>query len=126
MAWKVNFLELIPVRCREWETLDDERIAVIQPRFFNRFVKRAVEPFLQRSDVRVRLDSEGSFVWNCCDGTNSVYDIGMKFEEKFGSGEDTFSRMQSFFAYLERCEMISYSNLEELKKTENKPIIKGN
>ncbi len=113
MGKKVNFLELKPLRKREWEDIGDGRVAVFQPRFFNNLAKKYIEPLLKRPTVKVRLDREGTFTWMLCDGSRTMAEIGEMFKQEF-SCEDAIERLQSFMQYLERCEMIEFANLEEV------------
>ena len=109
----VNFLELIPKRTREWEELENGRIAVKQPRFFNKLAKKLVEPFLKKPTVNVRLDEYGSFTWLLLDGTKRMSEIADEFNSEFNC-TDGADRLQIFIKYLENCDMIEFTNLKEL------------
>ncbi len=111
---KIDFSKLVPIRMRRYEVLPDGRISVIQPRFFNSFVKKYADLILKKPDVKVTLDERGSFVWNLCDGRHSMNEIAESFIERFGES-DVFDRLFSFMQYLEKCEMISYQNIKELE-----------
>ena len=116
---KIDFAKLKPLRQREFETLENGNVSVSQPRFFNSFLKKYADKFLKKPDVKVKLDEKGSLVWNMCDGKNTIADIALEFEKKFNDGP-VYERLQEFILYLEKCEMISYVNLEELEKESEK------
>ncbi len=115
MAKKVNFYKLIPRRKREWENIDDERVAIFQPRFFNNLAKKIIDPFLKSPTVRVKLDREGTFAWLLCDGHSTITEIAEKFDSHFNC-KDGIDRLHTFMSYLEKCEMIEYVNINEIKK----------
>lgn len=111
---KIDFGRLVPMRAREFSIMDNGCVSVRQPRFFNGFVRKLAESVFHLPDVNVKLDDKGTFVWNLCDGKCSNADIAEKFAERFGN-DDVYDRLYSFMCYLEKCEMISYVNREELE-----------
>ncbi|MDQ7827297.1 MAG: PqqD family protein [Candidatus Eremiobacteraeota bacterium] len=111
----VNLLLLKPLHNRRWEELDGGNVAVLQPRFSNRFVKRLIDPLLRHPDIRISLDRHGSFVWKRCNGRLTVGEIARDYEEAFGPGEEpVVDRVALFMKHLERYEFITYPNLKEL------------
>ncbi len=123
---KVDFGRLVPKRERLYETMENGNVSVSQPRFFNGFMKSLAEKYLKRPDVKVRLDEKGTFVWNLCDGVRSNDEICGLFAERFGDSftsksgnSDVFDRFRDFMDYLEKCEMISYVNLDQLVRENN-------
>lgn len=114
MKKKLNFYDLIPVQNRETVTLENGNVAILQPRFFNDFVKNIMRPYLKSETVQVKLDREGTFTWNMCDGKRNMAEIVELFNKEFEC-EDGADRIKQFMAYLERCEIIYYSNLKELQ-----------
>jgi hypothetical protein len=113
-----NLLDLKPLRAREWVDLDEERLAIVQPRFTNKVAKKIFRPLLKNPDIRIRLDDFGSFVWRQCDGKSTVREIAVKLREHFGDAvEPAIDRLELFLKDLERYEFISFSNIKELAGT---------
>ena len=98
----VNLLELKPVRNLNWETLDDQRVALLIPKFRNRLAVKWLLPVLSKPQIRLKLDAYGSFVWSRCDGRTSVEEIGEAMSEKFGEALDPlYERIGKFLRKLE-------------------------
>jgi len=84
----VNLLDLKPARAVRWERGPDGLATLQVPRFRNRFLVRWVVPLLARPDIAVRLDAEGSFVWDRCDGGTTVVAIAQDLQRKIGGDTD--------------------------------------
>jgi Coenzyme PQQ synthesis protein D (PqqD) len=84
----VNLLDLKPARGARWERRPDGLVTLQVPRFRNRFLVRWVVPLLARPDITVRLDTEGSFVWDRCDGGTTVLAIAEELQRKIGGDAD--------------------------------------
>jgi hypothetical protein len=122
----INLLDLKPSKTRDWVDLDEERLAILQPRFSNRLIKKMFLPLLRNPDIRIKLDSFGSYVWKQCNGENTVGEIAGKLRERFGSAvEPALERLELFLRYLERYEFISYGNINELAVTTEEPAAKA-
>jgi len=63
-------------------------VTVLVPRFRNRFLVHWLMPLLARPDITVRLDDEGSFVWDRCDGGTTVLAIAEQLQRKTGGDAD--------------------------------------
>jgi hypothetical protein len=98
----VNLLELKPQRTLEWETLEDGRVALLIPRFRNRFAVKWFLPMFAKPHIRLKLDGYGSFVWSRCDGKTAVEEIGKAMSEQFGEAPDPlYERIGKFLHRLE-------------------------
>ncbi len=84
MKQPVNLLDLKPARDARWERRPDGLVTVQVPKFRNRFLVRWLVPLLARPDIAVRLDEEGSFVWDRCDGGTTVLAIAEQLQRKIG------------------------------------------
>jgi hypothetical protein len=84
----VNLLDLRPARGARWERGPDGLVTLLVPRFRNRFLVRWLVPMLERPDITVRLDEEGSFVWDRCDGGTTVLAIAEQLQRKIGGDAD--------------------------------------
>jgi Coenzyme PQQ synthesis protein D (PqqD) len=84
----VNLLGLRPARGARWERRPDGLVTVLVPRFRNRLAVRWLMPLFARPDITVRLDEEGSFVWDRCDGDTTVLAIAEQLQQKIGGDAD--------------------------------------
>jgi hypothetical protein len=97
-----NLLDLRPKRNLEWETAGD-RVILLVPRFRGRISNKLLAPLFARPNIRVKLDSFGSYVWNRCDGGTTVMDIGEGMAETFGEPLDPlYDRIGRFLRTLAR------------------------
>jgi hypothetical protein len=96
-----NLLDLKPSRRLEWEVIDEERVALLVPRFTHPFWVKHLVPRLKKPFMRVKLDPYGSLLWTQCDGSATVEEIGLRMKERFGDGvEPLYERMGAFIARL--------------------------
>ena len=96
-----NLLDLKPSRRLEWEDLDEERLALLVPRFTHPFWVKHLLPRLRNPYIRVKLDPYGSHLWKQCDGETTVEEIGVRMKEKFGEKvEPLYERLGRFVARL--------------------------
>ena len=63
-------------------------MTLLVPRFRNRLAVRFLMPLFARPDITVRLDDEGSFVWDRCDGSTTVLAIAEQLQRKTGGDAD--------------------------------------
>jgi hypothetical protein len=96
-----NLLDLKPARRLEWEEVDDDRVALLVPRFTHPFWVKHLLPRLKSPHIRVKLDPIGSHLWRQCDGERTVEQIGALMQEKFGEKiEPLYERLGRFIARL--------------------------
>jgi len=108
---ELNLLDLVPVRNREWEELEDRQIIILQPKIRNPWLARWLLPRMKRPHYRVKLDTFGSWVWNRCDGRKTVKEIGLSLKEHFGETvEPVYDRLGIFLNQLEQSEFIQFVN----------------
>jgi hypothetical protein len=72
-------LTCIPVRGAGYETDDQQRVVVLQPRFRWRLLQALMVRW-RRPYVRVHLDEIGSRLWLRCDGKTAVASIAESIE----------------------------------------------
>ena len=82
MAADRNLFDLRPARCFGSETRDG-RTVVLVPKFRGRWLRR-FRHLLAAPDFRVRLDDEGTFVWEQCDGRSTVLEIADRLHGRLG------------------------------------------
>jgi hypothetical protein len=103
----INLLTLKPLRNLEWETRENELVVLIVPKFRSRLAKKWFVPMLARPHIRVKLDAFGSYLWNKCDGTATVQEIGEQMAKKFGEPVDPlYDRIGKFVRTLARDKFI--------------------
>lgn len=83
----VNVFALRPRRLARFERGADGLVTVLVPKFKSRLATRWLVPMMARPDVSVRLDAEGSFVWDRCDGGTTVAAIAEQLHAKLGGDE---------------------------------------
>jgi hypothetical protein len=104
----VNLLELRPARHARWERRPDGRVTLLVPKVRNRFLARWLVPLLARPDITVRLDDEGSFVWDRCDGGTTVLAIAEQLQGSVGGDADALvDRVGRFVEQLARAEFVT-------------------
>lgn len=92
-----------PKRNVRWETQNGDSVVLIIPKFKHPLLVKWFVPMLAKPDIRLKLDSLGSYVWNRCDGLTSIETIGTEMSLKFGEPvESLYERIGKFVAKLER------------------------
>lgn len=79
-----NMLDMIPIKNEKilWEIKDDKVVLTInRDRGFDHFMHKLFKTPLKTT---VDLEEFGSFIWQKCDGINTIYDISKELEETFG------------------------------------------
>jgi hypothetical protein len=62
---------------------------------------------------KLKLDGQGAFVWNLCDGKRSVRDVGNHLRERFGDeAEPLYERLVAFLMDLRRRHLIDLKSPE--------------
>ncbi|RMD93609.1 MAG: PqqD family protein [Calditrichaeota bacterium] len=82
-------------------------VEIIMPKFGKHPIGTWLMKHMQKPTYRLKLDEVGSFVWERCDGTYKVEEIGQLLQEKFGEKvEPVFERLILFFRQLEKIKSI--------------------
>jgi len=107
----VNLFDLIPERNANYEESGDGLIIILKPKFKNKIFVKYLLPRLKSPNFKVKLDQFGSFVWNQCNGKNTVEQIGNLLKENFqGDIEPVYDRLAVFIQSLARYRFIEYKN----------------
>jgi hypothetical protein len=115
-----SFFDLIPTRNLKWEDSDNGRIVLIVPKFRNRIAVKYFLPILPKPNMRVYLDAFGSYVWECCDGAQSIKNIAGKLREKFGASvEPADERTGQFIRLLTKEHFITLFMYHDINKEKN-------
>ncbi|AIF68975.1 hypothetical protein PAP_02770 [Palaeococcus pacificus DY20341] len=107
-----EYLRLIPKRNDEIQLkkLDDKYYLLIPMDSPLDFLAKRLH-----GDYRkLELDEIGAFVWNFCDGTITIEQIGKKLKEKFGKeAEPLYERLITFILELYKRNLVSLGGINE-------------
>ena len=111
-AKEINLLDLIPARNLQSEKNAEGLYTLLKPKFSHPLLVKHLLPRLKRPHFKVKLDEIGSFIWNLCDGKNTVKEIGLRLKDEFGERvEPLYERLGFFFHSLEKNRFIDFKNL---------------
>lgn len=100
-----QWLDLFPLRQREYETDEEGNVTVLVPHPENWFTRILPKP--KNWARRVHLDPVGSRVWSLCDGQHSIRQIARLLEEEFGeSVRPTHERTVMFVQQMYQQEFV--------------------
>lgn len=106
-----NLLTLRPKWNRAWEKTENGLAVIMVPKFGNHRLGKWITKKLKRPNYRLKLDEIGSFVWEHCNGSENVQEIGEKLMKKYGDKvEPVYDRLAIFFNRLERSKSIIWVN----------------
>ena len=63
---------------------EDEIVVITYPKKFGKMEKRLQNRIGGPEEIRRPLDKFSSYIWEMCDGENTVADVVRKFDKKFG------------------------------------------
>ncbi|NUM79269.1 PqqD family protein [bacterium] len=110
-----SFLQLCPERRVEWEKRDEQLVTLIVPKFKSEFTVKWLVPMLAKPNFKVKLETNGSFVWLQCDGQTTIETIVQRMHERTGDSiESLRERVGSFIAKLEKDGFLSLSKALQL------------
>ncbi len=111
---QINLLELVPIRNIGWKKSDEGLTVLLKPKVKNPFLAKHIIPRLKNPYYRIRLDDVGSFIWEQCNGIQTVKEIADSLSEKFGDKvEPVYDRLALFLQSLERNRFILYREKDE-------------
>jgi len=109
---EINLLDLTPVQNIESKQKEGGFYVLLKPKFTHPLLIKHLLPRLKNPYFKIKLDEIGSFIWNLCDGKNTVKDIGNLLRERFGERvEPLYDRIGLFFQNLEKNKFITFKNL---------------
>jgi hypothetical protein len=113
---ELNYLELTPVRNYDHILEDENRVAVLVPRFTNKILVRYLVPRLKSPDIKVKLDKFGSSAWLKADGNKNVQQICEELLSEHGEEiNPVVDRVTKFYTQLYQYQFISFKELNERK-----------
>lgn len=107
-AW----LDLVPVQNKDVKTSEGEGgvVLLIPMNSLLDFLAKRIHGRYRK----LKLDGQGAFVWNLCDGKQSVREIGNRLRERFGDeAEPLYERLVAFLMDLRRRHLIDLKSPEE-------------
>ena len=106
-----NVLEMYPTQNVVWETLEDQNIALLVPKFKNKFLVKYLVPKMKNPNLKIKLDKFGTRVWQYIDGKNSVMQIGNHLKEDYGQDvEPVYERLGLFINLLAQRNFITLTS----------------
>lgn len=99
---KENLLDIVPEKNAgiSWHCDENGMVIVDMPNkgFFNAVAR---EFFGRPAVSHIELGDMGSFVWQCIDGSTSVYEIGKRVKERYGeAAEPLYERLAEYIRML--------------------------
>lgn len=106
---KINLFDVVPSVCEHITTGKENNISVISfPRFPNKFMQRCLASFAKSKFICIRLDEDGSAVWELIDGKRTVRDISSELAGYFENAENYETRVTLFISQLRANGFIKY------------------
>ena len=106
---ETDYLARRPKRNQEWEKTDDNNIVLLVPKFGNHFLGKWIMSKLKRPHYRLKLDEIGSFIWERCDGSHNIKEIGDQLSAQFGEKIDpVHERLGLFFQSLNQTKSLTW------------------
>lgn len=94
-------------RMVDHEVTDDDLVVVLRPRFMTGPFAWWLQPWLSKPHFHVKLDAIGTFVWQRCDGEQTIGAIVVAMEQHFGEDvSPALSRLKLFLGEMERGKML--------------------
>ncbi|MDZ7263719.1 MAG: PqqD family protein [candidate division KSB1 bacterium] len=104
-----NLFDLIPIVTVQSETVSDGSIVVLQPKFRHPLLVKYLLPKLKKPYFRIALDRFGSFVWQQCNGSQTVKQIVKLFKENFpADAAMADERVAIFMQRLQRLQLLEF------------------
>jgi hypothetical protein len=99
----VNFLELVPFHAEHVNTEKEGELSVIAfPRFRSKFMQRYFVLKNKSPFIRIKLDQQGTAVWDMIDGKKSVEEIVKALSGYFNHEENYEYRISAYLAQLQK------------------------
>lgn len=109
MKEKANLLDVVPFRCAHIITEKEGDCVVIAfPRFKFRWMQRFLLPKSMSPHIHVRLEEQGTAVWELIDGKHTVREIIKKLAAYFQEEAGYESRITTYICQLQKDGFISF------------------
>ena len=109
---RTNALDLVPVRV-VGHAVEQGKVVLLVPKFKSKFIHRLF-PLTEQMFFRIRLDDNGTRVWNEINGEFSNWQLVLRISDSGKTNEefqDTQDRFLKFISLLYEREYISFRQL---------------
>src|SRR4030042_2354463 len=109
-----NLLDFVPVPVVEWERNPDGTIYLKPLKSRSKFIRSILGHMGKNPYFCIQLDDIGSFIWEKCDGSRSVIEIGQCLSATFGDRvEPVYERLGAFVKILAYQKYIIYEGVQD-------------
>lgn len=106
---KVNLFDVIPYISEHVTTEKEGDLSVIVfPRFRNKFMQKYFVPKGKSANIHVKLEENGTAVWDLIDGTRTIREITELLADHFGHEENYEYRITTYIGNLYTNGFIKY------------------
>ncbi len=111
---EINYLELTPECIHGFEMRENEKVAILIPRFTSKFFGKYFLPLLKNKFIPLKLDELGSETWLLIDGKKNVQNICDALSEKLGEKiHPAEERVTLFLTELYKNKFIKFNELHK-------------
>lgn len=103
-----NYLDKIPVRKVAEFSSEEGKITLLVPKFKNAWLRKWLIPTRRSPHFRIRLDENGSAVWELIDGERNAGEICDIMRDRGIDGEGLEERVTGFLSKLYRNRFIVF------------------
>lgn len=109
---KINALELVPIKLVESETVENELIKLIVPRFNKRWLSKIFIGKYKSEYFKISLDAIGTKAWLLIDNKKNVMELIESFNQlNIIPVEETQDRILAFITELYRKDLITFKQI---------------
>ena len=104
-----EWLEIVPQKNCDYLTSANGNYILQMPKSDNAFLLKILNFFSRNPFYKIKLDDRGSFIWEHCDGKNSIRSICRLLEGEFGdSVKPTADRTVLLFKNLYQHQLVRF------------------
>lgn len=103
-----NYLEMVPVRKVTGMVREGAHITLLLPKFKSALLRKWLIPARRSQDFRIRLDENGSAVWDLINGERNAGEICDIMRSRGTEGEGLEERVTGFLSKLYRNRFIVF------------------
>jgi len=106
---KQNVFDFVPVISEHITTEKEGELSVITfPRFRSKFMQKYFVPKNKSAIIHIRLDENGTAVWDSIDGKRTIKEIAETLSERFNHEENYEYRIAVYFSQLYKQGFVKY------------------
>lgn len=104
-----EWLEIVPQKNCDYVENSNGNYVLQMPKSDNAILMKVINSFSKSPFYKIKLDDRGSFIWEHCDGKNSIRQICRLLEDKFGdSVKPTADRTVILFKSLYQRQLVRF------------------